>query len=191
MARSRKSNLGDAIQMALTLVLVMFLVKAAEIILHVSLAGFGILPRTAWGLMGIVFSPLLHGNLAHLLANSAPLFVLLVILFWDKRYQPGRALALIWIGSGLGTWLIGRSHVGNSPMVHIGASSLIYGLVAFLIAAGFLMSSWRAAIIALLVLILYGGIFFGLLPHAGPISWEGHLSGALTGVWAARRVLRK
>ena len=190
MARSRKHSLGDALQIAAAFVLGLCAAKAAEIIFQVSLAGFGIVPRTMWGLIGVLFSPFLHGNLAHLAANVAPLFVLLTVLFWDQRYQPAWSLALIWIGSGLGTWLIGRSHAGATPMVHIGASSLIYGLVAFLISAGFLLSNWRAVIIAILVLILYGGIFFGLLPHAGPVSWEGHLSGAIAGVWAARRVLR-
>lgn len=190
MARSSRHHLGAAVQVATLFVLVLFAVKAAEMILHISLAGFGILPRTRWGLIGIVCSPLLHGNLAHLLANAAPLFVLLIILFWDRRYQPGWSLALIWIGSGFGTWLIGRSQAGPNPMVHIGASSLIYGLAAFLVSAGFLMSSWRAAFIAILVLILYGGIIFGVLPQNGPVSWEGHLSGALAGVWAARRVCR-
>jgi len=53
--------------------------------------------------------------------------------------------------------------------------------------AGFLMKSWRSAVVAVLVLIGFGGIFYGVMPHAGPISWEGHLSGALAGIWSAKR----
>ena len=49
------------------------------------------------------------------------------------------------------------------------------------------MKSWRSALVALLVLICFGGILYGFLPQAGPVSWEGHLSGALAGIWAAKR----
>jgi hypothetical protein len=114
-------------------------------------------------LLGILFAPLLHANLQHLLANAAPLFVLLFLLLSNRAYHPYRTLAWIWGASGLGTWLIGR---GNA--VHIGASSIIFGLAAFLIVAGFLMKSWRSAVVAIFVFFLYGGIFYGALPRAGP-----------------------
>ncbi len=182
MGTSRHSSLIKAAQISASLVLALFAVKGVEIMLHISLAGFGVVPRTESGLIGIVFSPLLHANAAHLIANAVPLFVLLVILFWDRYYHPGRTLALIWLASGFGTWLIGRG-----DRVHIGASSLIFGLVSYLIVAGFLMDSWRSVGVALLVFFLFGGIFFGVIPQPGPISWEGHLSGAIAGVWAARR----
>ena len=154
---------------------------------RLTLAGFGIVPRTLSGLAGIAFSPLLHASPAHLLANALPLFVLLVLLFWDRHYYPALTLASIWFFSGLGTWLIGRASEGGRPIIHIGASSIIFGLVTYLIVAGFRMKSWRSAVVALLVFIGFGGLLYGLLPRAGPISWEGHLSGALAGVWAAIR----
>ena len=168
------------------MVSVLFFVELADTVLQrekqMTLAGFGIVPRTVPGLIGIAFSPLLHASSAHLLANALPLFVLLLLLFWDRHYYPVLTLSSIWFFSGLGTWLIGR---GNT--VHIGASAIIFGLVAYLIVAGFLLKSWRSAVVALLVFVGFGGIFYGLLPQAGPISWEGHLSGALAGVWAAKR----
>ncbi len=144
---------------------------------------YGILPRTMSGLIGVAFGPLLHANGAHLAANFIPLFVLSLVLFADPRYRPGTTLAIIWVASGLGTWLIGRS-----GSIHIGASSVIYGLVAYLIVAGFRMQSWRAALVAIIVVFLYGGLIYGVLPQTGPISWEGHLSGAVAGVWAALRL---
>jgi membrane associated rhomboid family serine protease len=159
----------------------LFLVKGVETLLQTSLGQFGILPRTALGLRGIVFAPLLHADLRHLLANAVPLFVLLALLLSDRSYHPWRTLALIWIASGLGTWLIGR---GNA--MHIGASAIVFGLASFLILSGLLMRSWRSALVAVLVAVLYGGIFYGVLPHAGPISWEGHLCGAVAGAWLAK-----
>src|SRR5881296_2236480 len=191
MAQSHFKSFKEAVQTSALIVSVLFLVEAADMILqrgqHLTLTGLGIVPRTISGLGGIAFSPLLHASPAHLLANALPLFVLLILLFWDRHYYPVLTLASIWFFSGLGTWLIGRGADGGRPIVHIGASSIIFGLVTYLIVAGFLMKSWRSAIVALLVLIGFGGIFYGVMPHAGPISWEGHLSGALAGIWAAKR----
>ena len=191
MPASHFKTFKEAVQASALLVSVLFMVEFADLILqhtrHASLTGFGIVPRTVPGLVGIAFSPLLHANLAHLLANALPLFVLLVLLFWDRLYYPVLTLASIWFFSGLGTWLIGRGSDDGRPVVHIGASSIIFGLVTYLIVAGFLLKSWRSAMVAVLVLVVFGGIFYGVMPHAGPISWEGHLSGALAGVWAAKR----
>ena len=124
----------------------------------------------------------LHASLAHLTANAVPLFVLTFLLFWDRDYYPRRTLALVWLASGLGTWLVGRPGT-----VHIGASSIVYGLAAYLVAAGIARRTWRQALVAITVVVLYGGAIYGILPQHGPISWEGHLSGAVAGVWFGTR----
>jgi membrane associated rhomboid family serine protease len=181
MSKRRRGELSQAVEISASLIGLMFLVWALQVLLPLDLRVLGILPRTLRGLLGILFSPLLHLSLAHLLANALPLFVLLLLLFAHREYDPEWALSWIWLGSGLGTWLIGR---GNA--VHIGASSLIYGLVVYLVSAAWWMRTWRPAWIAMLVLLLYGGIFFGVLPHRGMVSWEGHLAGAIAGWFAAR-----
>jgi membrane associated rhomboid family serine protease len=193
MAEGNAQQVGQAARRSALCVASLFVIEGADLIITAvthapvsRLDAYGIVPRTMGGLVGILFSPLLHANLAHLLANATPLFILLTLLFWDRRYRPGWTLTLIWLVSGLGTWLIGRGHA-----THIGASSLIYGLVAYLVLAGFLMKSWRSLLIALLVLFFYGGIFYGILPRSGPISWEGHLCGAAAGLWAAHKNFRR
>jgi len=180
--RSRGYDWPEAVETSALLVGLMILVTVLEWLAPFDLRGFGIIPRTPRGLIGIVLGPLLHLGFGHLFANAFPLFVLLILLFSHQEYTPESTLAWIWLGSGLGTWLIGRGGA-----VHIGASSLIYGLVAYLIGAGWWMRSWRSILVALLVLFFYGGIFFGLLPQRGIVSWEGHLAGAITGVLVARR----
>ncbi len=162
------------------LVILITLVTVLEFTLCPALQKLGIVPRTKVGLIGIVVSPLLHGSVAHLLANLPPLFILSVILFWDVKYKPPQALGFIWFLSGFGTWLIGR------PAIHLGASSIIYGLAAYLIAAGFWMRRWRPIVVALLVAVFYGGIFYGIFPHDPQISWEAHLSGAVAGFGVAK-----
>jgi membrane associated rhomboid family serine protease len=146
--------------------------------------GFGIRPRNPEGAIGILFAPLLHGNVQHLAANSLPLWILIVLLFADRKYKPWNTFWLVWIVSGLGTWLIGRN---ENNAVHIGASSLIFGFAAYLMLSGILMRSWRSFFVALVVFVFFGGIFYGALPQNGPISWEGHLCGAIAGLWAAWR----
>lgn len=178
---SRRTGL-DAVRASALIVCLLHAFYFLEIASGAPLSGLGIVPRTTHGLIGIVFSPFLHYNLQHLAANTTSLFVLLVILFLDEDYRPEETLLWLWMLSGLGTWLIGR---GNA--VHIGASSVIYGIVAYLIAAGWWLRSWRSAGIAALVLLFYGGIFYGMLPRRGMVSWEGHLSGAIAGWLVARR----
>jgi membrane associated rhomboid family serine protease len=176
----RSRPLG-ALEVSARLVAVPFLMYLLQVALPAPWGLLGILPRTETGLVGVLFAPLLHANLAHLVSNATPLFVLLLLLFSDSRYRPEPTLAAIWLASGMGTWLIGRGDA-----VHIGASGIVFGLVSYLIVSGLMMRSWRAASVALVVLFLFGGVFLGALPQPGPISWEGHLCGAAAGVWSAR-----
>lgn len=182
MAKSTAKNFQEAVRTSFAMVTVLFVIEILDLVSPFSLDAFGIVPRTAPGLVGILFSPMLHANFAHLIANAVPLFVLLILLFWDRHYYPVLTLSLIWFASGLGTWLIGRGGA-----VHIGASSIIFGLVAYLIMAGLLMQSWRSASVALIVFVFFGGIFYGIIPRNTPVSWEGHLSGMIAGFWAARK----
>jgi membrane associated rhomboid family serine protease len=180
MGKKSKRSLADALEISASIVLVLFAMFYVNRFLGGRLNYFGIIPRTGWGLIGIIFSPLLHYNEVHLIANSTSLFLLLVILFLHREYQPVLTFTTIWLASGLGTWMIGR------PSIHIGASSIIYGLVTYLIAAAWWLRTWNSALWAILILFCYGGIFYGALPQPGFISWEGHLSGAIAGVLVAR-----
>lgn len=142
---------------------------------------YGIIPRTAIGLIGIFTAPLLHGGLQHLLSNTVPLLILLFVLL---NFYPNKALktiALIVIAGGSMVWIFGRT--AN----HIGASGLIYGLAAFIISNGFFEKKIIPILISLLIIILYGGLIWGVLPffNSPRISWEGHLFGAISGVLIA------
>lgn len=178
MPSAGKHSFAGTVRASLALVALLFVVFGVQALFRLPLHRFGIVPRTLAGLPGILFSPFLHADLQHLLANSLPLFVLLILVLSNREYHPLRTLLALWIASGLGTWLIGRGH-----SVHIGASAIIFGLVAYLIVAGWRIRSWKSALIAIVVALLYGGIFYGVLPRDGAVSWEGHLCGALAGAW--------
>lgn len=180
MARPAKYGFSSAAERSGAIVALLVLVELVDQLLAVGLDRFGIVPWTSTGLVGIVFSPVLHGGFGHLVANVGPLFVLLIILFWDRRYFPERTVLLIWILSGIGTWLIGRQNA-----VHIGASSIVFGLVSYLIVAAIWMACWRALFFSVVVFLLFGGLFYGLFQIEQGVSWEGHLSGAVAGFWVA------
>lgn len=141
-------------------------------------------PRRLGGLPGVIASPFLHKDIAHIIANTTPLFVLLTVLA-GARARSTRAVFLIVILSGGLLWIFGR------PVPVIGASGLVFGLIGFLIASGIIERRPIAMIVSLLVGFSYGGtLLAGILPGQPGISWDGHLFGALGGVlsaWLLRR----
>jgi len=159
----------------------LFVIHLVNAITGMWFTRFGTLPRTFIGLRGILFSPLLHGSWSHLMTNLPPLAGLLCIMALENRHALWPNTAAIWLVSGAAVWLIGRPGA-----FQIGASSLIYGLAAFLVAAGWLHRDGKSALLALVVIFLYGGIVWGLLPTRPGVSWEGHLCGAFAGIVVAK-----
>jgi len=146
---------------------------------------FGLEPRTLRGLIGIFTMPVLHDGLNHVLGNTVPLVVLLLMLAFTQP-NPRRIVVCLSVISGVMLWVAG----GNRT--HVGASGLIYALAVFLMAAGYYERKVISVITAVLVVVLYGGLFWGLLPTAGRnVSFEGHIFGAVTGgLFAAQTVGR-
>jgi membrane associated rhomboid family serine protease len=137
---------------------------------------YGVVPRHLRGLLGIPAMPFLHANLHHLISNTIPLLVLLILLA-GSRARSWEVVALIVLLGGLLLWIFGR------PAVHIGASGLVSGLTLFLILSGFLEQRLIPLLVAVLVGFLYGGsLILGVIPHFGSnISWDGHMCGAVAG----------
>jgi membrane associated rhomboid family serine protease len=148
----------------------------------------GIRPLETDGLTGIVFAPLLHANWGHLIANTVPALVLGFLMTLAGLSRFIFATAIIWIVGGVGTWLIGNvgNTCGGEPNI-IGASGLIFGWLTFLLVFGFFTRKVWEIVVGLVVLFVYGTVLFGALPQVGctGISWQGHLCGAIAGVFAA------
>ena len=149
------------------------------------LSGWGILPRTTQGLIGIPLSPLLHGSCSHAVSNTVPLLVLGGLIgFRGSRALMGVTLFVI-VVSGVAVWGLGRT------AIHVGASGLVFGYLGYLLAKGWYDRKPSSILIALAVLLLYGGLLLGVLPSKGFISWEMHLFGLIAGMLAARLTKKK
>lgn len=159
--------------------MVLWAVKLVEEGFGLDFTKLGIFPMHADGLQGLLFSPLIHGDYGHLLANTIPLIVLGLGLFFFYPREAYVVFLASWLLSGLGTWLIGRGSY------HIGASGIIYALAGFLFFSGVLRNDIRLLSISLIVVFLYGSMVWGVLPIRSGMSWEGHLSGMVAGVLMA------
>ena len=137
---------------------------------------YGIYPRSLNGLRGIFFSPFIHGDIKHIYHNTIPLFVLSMALFYFYKHIAWKILFFGILLSGFFTWCIGR------PSYHIGASGLIYVLVSFTFFKGIFAKHYRLIALSLVVVFLYGSMIWGTLPIKEGVSWEGHLSGLVTGM---------
>lgn len=153
----------------------MWFVKFTEISLRADFSDLGILPRELKGLPGIISAPLIHDDFRHLIDNSIPFFLLCLAVFYFYREIAYRIFIIIYLSTGFLVWLIGRD------AFHIGASGLIYAFASFLFFSGIIRQNVHLLAISLLVIFLYGGMIWGILPYDYKISWESHLMGGVTG----------
>lgn len=179
--QDRDGGLGAAISTAigyLVLIWTVFLVN--EFIFGGALNNFGVRPRETSTLWGILTAPLLHADYGHIVANSLPgaLFAGLIAMS-SKRLFWQVTLLITVVGGGL-TWL-----VGGANTVHIGASGLIYGWLAFLVVRGFVNRRVMQIILGVILASMYSGLIWGVLPTQMAVSWQMHLFGGLAGIWAA------
>lgn len=156
-------------------VLAIWIVFWAEIRFGFDFNFLGVYPRTLEGLRGILISPFVHSDIEHLFHNTIPLFVLSISLFYFYRNLSWKILIFGLLLTGMLTWLIGR------PAFHIGASGMIYMLASFLFFKGIFSKYYRLVALSLIVVFLYGGLLWYVAPIDPKISWEGHLSGLITG----------
>lgn len=161
----------------------LYVIEFADQVSSSALQGNGILPRTLDGLDGVLWAPLLHGNWAHLLANTVPFLVFGFLAMAGGVGQFVAVTAVIWVLGGLGVWL-----TADGGTNHIGASGLIFGWLVFLLTRGFFARSARQVGLAVVLFAVWGGVLFGVLPGQPGVSWQGHLFGALAGLLAARLV---
>ena len=144
------------------------------------LDNLGIHAQELDGLPEIFTAPFLHAGWDHLISNSVPFFVLgfLVLLGGIARWVLSSLISIV--SSGLTAWLLTPPNT-----IIVGASGLIFGWLAYLLARGLWSRRPGQVALAVVVLLVYGGLIWGVLPGNAGVSWQAHLGGAAGGVFAA------
>ena len=178
-SKQAQSSFRLALRVALIFVGILWAIFILDTVFGLRLGRLGLRPGSTTGLVGVFTAPLLHGGFQHILSNTLPMFIALTATLYLYPNAALRVIPMIWIGSGVLAWLIGR------PSLHYGASGLIYGLLAFVFMSGILRRDMRSVSVSLMVGFLYGSMVWGVLPTRPNMSWEMHLSGAVMGVLLA------
>jgi len=173
------TDLAAPVMPVLVMLVVMWVAEIVDVPLDGRLDRFGIRPREVGGLDGVVLAPFLHGGFGHLVANTTPFVVLGGVIALGSRARFLQVTVVAGLVGGLGTWLIGPER-----SIHIGASGLVFGYLAYLVSRGLFEHRLGYILGGIVVLVVYGGALWGLLPSPG-VSWQGHLFGAVGGVVAA------
>ncbi|QBX55033.1 rhomboid family intramembrane serine protease [Nocardioides seonyuensis] len=162
-------------------VVLLWVLEIVDVVSGNQLDEYGVRPRTDEGLVGVVLAPVLHFGWDHLVGNTVPVLVLGFLALVSGLARGLLATAVIWVVAGLGVWLF-----AGDGSIHLGASSLIFGWIAYLVVRGFLTGHPMEILVGVAVFLLYGSTLLGVLPGQPGISWQGHLFGALGGLLAAR-----
>ena len=169
----------------ITYVIAIWFIYWVEINFNFNFNKYGVFPRTLEGFRGIFLTHFIHSNTSHLFNNSIPLFVLLSSLFYFYRDVAYKVLLLGAVCTGFFTWCIARESY------HIGASGVVYLLFSFVFFSGIIKKHYRLVALSFIVIFLYGSMIWYVLPIKDGISWEGHLSGFLVGLYFAIRYRNK
>ncbi len=155
-----------------------WVVHIIQLTFHLNFTEFGILPRSFFGLIGIITSPLIHSlrDMNHIINNSFPFLILGWTLFYFYKPIAWRVLLQSWFYTGVFVWISARN------AYHIGLSGVIYSLLFFIFFSGVFRKDKRLLTVALFVVFLYGSMVWGIFPYDWTISFESHLFGALTGI---------
>ena len=168
-----------SLKFPITLVIVIWAMEIYETVTHTFLSKLGVYPREWDGLVGIFTSPYIHSDFEHLISNTVPLFVLTTIMVFFYQRVAIASYITIQLLTGIAVWLFAR------PSYHIGASGVVYGLVAFVFWSGIFRRNIKSIVLALIVVILYSGYFHGIVPTKEGVSWESHLFGGIVGIFTA------
>lgn len=172
MARS----LWTRIKLILGLVLVMILVHAINVVLDGQLNQYGIIPRSEAHWFHIFTSPFIHGDWVHLINNLFGLAIFSAFCLLRSVSLYVMSSVFIIALTGVLIWFFART------AIHIGASGWIFGLWSFSIAIAWFDRRLINILSGFVVVFLYGGMIYGVLPSDPKVSFEAHLFGAVSGV---------
>ena len=172
-----------SLKLPLIFIFILWCIFLANILLFGgSLNQYGVQPRVASGIYGILFSPFLHGNFGHIIGNSIFFLLLSWIICFNSVKLWYKSLIYGTILGGLFTWIFGLGGV------HIGASGVVFALWGTIVGMAINRRNPYYIIASIVLFIGYGMSFVsGLIPQDG-ISWAGHFGGLLSGIACSKQV---
>ena len=180
------TNREQGVLVVVAMLALMWVLEIVDQVADTSMDTHGIQPHDPDGLVGIATAPFLHADFGHLIGNSVPFLVMGATIALSGLARVAMATVIIAVVGGLGTWVF-----AGSDSNHIGASGIVFGYAAYLIARGMFSRNIVHLLVGVIVIGVYGTtLLFGLVPEQG-ISWQGHLFGAVGGVVAARLLDRR
>jgi membrane associated rhomboid family serine protease len=155
-----------------------------DLYLDLNLYQYSLLPRDISQWFGVFTFPLIHGGIDHIAGNTWSIFILLAAVRYFFPQIFGKVFWASFLLPGVITFFIAR------PSFHLGASGMVYSLVAFLFFSGVIRLNRYLLALSMLMVFLYGNSVWYIFPIEEGISWEGHLSGGIIGL-ALAIVFRK
>lgn len=174
---------AEALVYPVLLLAVMWMMYWAELSTGVNMVKWGVRPHHLDSWPGVFLMPLLHApeDIGHIINNSIPTFILSAALIYYYRDIALKVLLISWIGTGLFVWLLAE----DNGAYHIGMSGVLYALFGFLFISGFFRNFRPLQVVSLFVVFIYGSMIWGVFPQKANVSWEGHFSGLIIGVFLA------
>lgn len=171
--------MAGKLQFLCGLCLLLIAIHVINMFLGLQLNQFGIWPREPSQLWGIFAAPFLHGSIYHLANNLVGLCIFSSLCFVHSLRRFIYNSLFIIVLTGLFVWCFGRN------AMHIGASGWVFGLWALCVATAWFDRRLLNMLVALIVIVFYGGLIYGVLPRDASVSFESHLGGLLSGVLCA------
>ena len=178
------STIAKRFQPVLILVALIWIVEIVNLLLGHRLASWGIMPRIFTGLIGIPLAPMRHNGFWHAISNTVPLLILGALTLAGGKRRFWETTVNVTLLSGALVWLFARE------AYHVGASGLVFGYFGVILARAYMERSITAIAIAVVTVMAYGGLIFGILPSRSYVSFESHLFGLIAGfivVWLDRK----
>ena len=176
--------IANRFQPVLILVALIWIVEVVNLFIGHRLVSFGILPRSFTGLIGIPLAPLLHSGFWHTVSNTVPLLILGALTLAGGKRRFWETTVTITLLSGALVWIFARE------AYHVGASGLVFGYFGVIMARAYIERSITAIAIAVVTVMAYGGLLWGIVPLRSYVSFESHLFGLIAGfvvVWLGRK----
>jgi membrane associated rhomboid family serine protease len=171
-------------QPVLILVALIWIVEIVNLVLGHRLVSWGILPRSFSGLIGIPLAPMLHSGFWHALSNTVPLLILGALTLAGGKKMFWETTVNVTLLSGLLVWIFARE------AYHVGASGLVFGFFGVIMARAYIERGITTIAIAIITVMAYGGLIWGILPLRSHVSFESHMFGLIAGffiVWLDRK----